>query len=67
MEQKILNNFIKKMGKQVQELDLFVALNTDEYDNWDKTCEVMETKDNGKVWFVECTKTGNIKSAYQLQ
>lgn len=66
MEQKILESFNKKMGKEVQGLELLVALNTDEYDNWDKTCEVMETKDNGKVWFVECTKTGNVKSIYQL-
>ena len=61
MEQKILESFKKRMGKKVQGLDLLVSLNGDCGD-WDNTCEIMETKDNGKVWLVECTKTGNIKS-----
>lgn len=65
MEEKILKSFIKYMGKEVEGLDLIIAIDPE---NWEEehTCEVMERQDNGKVWTCECTKNGNIKDVYQI-
>ena len=68
LEEKILNSFIKYEGKDVDGLDLFVALTDDNWPDYDGvySCEVMEKQDNGKVWYCECTKNGNIKETYML-
>lgn len=65
LEQKILNSFIKYMGKEVEGLDLFVALDPE---NWgeEHTCEVMEKQDNGKVWTCTCTRNGNVKDTIEI-
>lgn len=65
LEEKILLSFKKKLGKKVEELDLIVAIDPE---NWEEehTCEVMEKQDNGKVWAVDCTKTGKVKEVYEL-
>ena len=68
LEEKILASFKKKLGKEAKGLDLFVAISPDCWSDWENTytCEVMEKQDNGKVWSLECTKSGNIKDYYQL-
>ena len=69
LEDKILASFIRYMGKEVEGLDLMVSISEDLWpDEMDGTyrCEVMETNDNGKVWTCECTRSGNVKSAYML-
>lgn len=69
LEEKILKSFIKYMGKEVEGLELMVAWCPDcwpeEFDHI-YTCEVMERQDNGKVWTCECTKSGNVKDAYEV-
>lgn len=69
LEQKILKLFIKYMEKEVEGLDLFVALTEDCWPDFEGTysCEVMERQDNGKVWTCECTKSGKIKEVIELQ
>lgn len=64
MEEIILKSFKKYEGKEVKDLDLMVAIpdNFDEY----PTCQVMETKVNGKVWDVVCTKSGRVKETLLL-
>lgn len=64
MEEKILQSFKKTMKKKIEGLDLLVVIP----DNFDEEheCEIMETKSNGKVWTVSCTKNGNIKRIIEL-
>lgn len=66
LEEKILKSFIKHEGKEVEGLDLIVCLTPDcwpdDYNTY--SCEIMEKQDNGKVWTVECTRTGNVKEVY---
>ena len=68
IEQVILANFKKYMKSQVQDLDLIISLSEDTFpdDNGIYSCEIMEAKDNGKVWNVTCTKSGKIKEAILL-
>lgn len=68
LEEKILKSFKKYMGKEVEGLDLIVALTEDCWPDFEGTysCEVMEKQDNGKVWTCECTKSGNVKETYSL-
>lgn len=68
LEVKILNLFIKKMGKEVEGLDLFATIVEDMWpdDSGYYECIVMEKQSNGKVWGIECTRTGNIKSIYEV-
>lgn len=68
LEDKILKSFMKKEGKEVEELELFVALVDDCWpdDEGIYSCEVMEKQDNGKVWYCECTRNGNVKETYML-
>lgn len=68
LEEKILTSFIKYMGKEVEGLELFVAWIEDTWPDEEGTysCQVMETKDNGKVWDCECTRSGKVKSVYEL-
>lgn len=68
LEETILKSFIKKLGKEVEGLDLMVAFN---YDCWPDDegyylVEVMERQDNGRVWTCECTRSGIIKDWYEL-
>lgn len=66
LEEKILKSFINYMDKEVQGLDLMVSMPDPE--DWDEEhiCEVMEKQDNGKVWTIKCTKTGNVKNVWKL-
>lgn len=70
LESKILKSFTKKLGKEVEGLDLIVFIDEDYWPDPDNIynycCEVMESKDNGKVWTCVCTKSGNIKEYYEL-
>jgi hypothetical protein len=68
LEQKILEQFKKKMKKEVEGLDLIVAFNEDTWPDDDNIYSilVMETKANGKVWDCECSRNGNIKYIYEL-
>lgn len=65
MEQKILEQFKKKM-KMEERNDLIISLDCDDFGNYLNTCEVMEKQTNGKVWDVITTRSGNIKSIYEL-
>ena len=60
IEEKIKEQFIKKIGIN----DIIVSIPDDIEESL--SCEVMEKKDNGKVWEVELTKNYNIKSIYDL-
>ena len=67
IEQTILNSFIKYMGEEVKGLDLMVAFSEDTWPDdisQEYVSLVMETKDNGKVWEVVCTRSGKVKDAY---
>lgn len=66
LEQKIFEQFIKKMGKEVEGLDLFPAIEEDTWDEGENLCLVMEKQDNGKVWECSCTKTGKIKDIIEI-
>lgn len=68
LEDKILEQFKKKMKDEVKDLELFVALSDDCWPDCEGIyqCEVMENQDNGKVWTCVCTKSGNIKDIYEV-
>lgn len=66
LEEKIFKQFIKKMGKEVEGLDLFPALEEDSWDEGENCCLIMEKEDNGKVWECYCTKNGNIKDIIEI-
>ena len=68
LEEKILKSFIKYEGKEVEGLDLIVCWTPDCWPDFENTysCEVMESQENGKVWEVECTKSGKVKNTYLL-
>lgn len=68
LEEKILKSFIKYEGKEVEGLDLIVCWIPDNWPDFGNvySCEVMESQDNGKVWEVECTKSGKVKNTYLL-
>ena len=69
LEKTILDSFKKYMGKEIEGLDLMVAFSEDLWpDEMDGVyrVDVMETKDNGKVWTCECTKNGKVKDTYQI-
>ncbi len=64
LEEKILKSFKEKMGDEVQNLDLIVSLNYSDGNCND--CEIIEKKDNGKVWFVEYDETGEIEDTLEI-
>lgn len=66
LEKRILESFEKKTKGEFKDLDLIVSLPDEEGWQEEHYCAVMETKDNGRVWDCECTKTGNIKSIWEL-
>jgi hypothetical protein len=68
LENTILQSFIKKMGKEVDGLDLIVAFSEDTWPDDDNIYQsiVMERQDNGKVWNVECTRNGRVKDIIEL-
>jgi hypothetical protein len=68
LEERILKSFKKKLGKEVEGLDIMVAFN---YDCWPDDegfylAEVMERETNGKVWTCICTRSGNVKDYYEV-
>ena len=65
MEQKILEEFKKKMKMQDRD-DLRIHLDTDDWGNYEGECEIYEAADFGKVWNVITTKTGRIKDIWEL-
>ncbi len=65
LEEKILKSFVKYEGKEVEGLDLVVFIDPDAWEE-EHLCEVLESKANGKVWEVACTRTGNVKETYLL-
>lgn len=67
MEEKLLEGFKKKLGKEVEGLDLFVSMNFDENGKWTKDAEILEDIINGRAWFIVCTRTGNIKEIFELK
>ena len=68
LEEKIFKSFVKYMGKDVEKLDLLVAVTEDCWPDFEGTysCEVMEKQDNGKVWTCTCTRNGRVKETYLL-
>jgi len=68
LEERILKNFTKKMKKEVEGLELYVAFSEDCWPDYEGNylVEVMEKQDNGRVWTCECTRSGNIKYCYEL-
>lgn len=65
MEQKILDEFKKKMKMQ-DRTDLKIQLDTDDWGNYENECEIYEAANNGRVWNVTTTRTGKIKSIYEV-
>ena len=65
METKILKSFINKMNEEANELELIVSIDPETWEE-EHICEVLETKDNGKVWELKCTRSGNVKEIYEL-
>jgi hypothetical protein len=65
MEKKILESFKKKLGKEVEGLDLSISLDPD---LWNEAHEVdiYEKRSNGKVWTCFCTRTGRIESILEV-
>ena len=65
LESRVLKSFKKYEGKEVEKLDLIVLIDPE---NWEeeRTCEVMEKRDNGRVWTCYCTRNGKIKETYEL-
>lgn len=68
LEKKILESFKKYEGKEVEDLELFVAFNEDCWPDYEGhyLVEVMEPQENGRVWTCECTKSGKVKDTYEL-
>lgn len=68
LEKKILDTFRKYEGKEVENLELFVAFNEDTWPDYEGNylVEVMEPQDNGRVWTCECTRSGKVKDTYEL-
>lgn len=68
IEEKVLENFKRKMKEKVKDLDLIAVFNEDAWPDEDGNyfIEVLERKDNGRVWTLECTRSGNIKEVYEL-
>ena len=68
LEEKILKSFIKKEGKEVEELDLVVATCEDEWPDYEGVyhAQVMERQDNGRVWECTCSRNGNVKETYEI-
>lgn len=67
LEQKILKSFIKYEGKEVEGLDLVVFISPDYWgEDGEYLCDVLESKENGRVWTCECTRSGKIKETYEL-
>ena len=64
MEEKILKQFKRILGKEVKGLNLIISM-PDDFEE-EPECVIMEKRDNGKVWDVVCTKKGNIKDYYEL-
>ena len=65
MEEKILEQFKKKM-KMEDRNDLAFSVDFENWDYGDYTCEVLERKDNGKVWTIECYSTGRIRKILEV-
>lgn len=65
-EKRILSSFKKKMKKEVDGLELFVSYDPD---LWSEAHEVdiIENKDNGKVWTCFCSKNGRIESILEVE
>lgn len=68
LEETILNSFKKKLGKEVEGLDLMVAFTEDTWPDEDGHYQtiVMDKQSNGKVWDCECTRNGNIKDYFEV-
>lgn len=68
LERNILDSFKKQMGEEVKDLELMVAFNEDTWPDEDHIyqAEVMETKNNGRVWGCECTRNGRVKDTYEI-
>ena len=60
MEEKILKQFKRILGKEVKGLNLIISM-PDDFEE-EPECVIMEKRDNGKVWDV----VGNIKDYYEL-
>lgn len=64
LEEKILKSF-KTKRKEFNSLDLIIALDLDLWEE-ERYCEIMEEKENGKVWEVKTTKTGNVIDFFEI-
>ena len=61
----IMGQFKKKMKMEDRD-DLTLEIDFESWDYEDYTCEVIERKDNGKVWTIECYSTGRIRNILEL-
>ncbi len=63
MEEKILSSF-KQKEKELKDLELIISMS----DDFEETheCEILEKKENGRVWNIVCTKSGNVKDYYEM-
>lgn len=65
LEKKILEQFKKKM-KMEGSNDLIISLDCDDFGNFENECEIIESKDNGRVWQVTTYSTGRIRQIYEM-
>lgn len=66
LEEKILRSFRKHMNKEIEGLNLIVCLNEPWGENLEYDCEIIEEQEDGRTWYVQCTKLGNVVSIIEL-
>lgn len=68
IEETILKSFKRKMGRDVENLDLIVCISPDCFpDDYNEySCEVMESRDNGMVWVVYTDQFGNVSETFEI-
>ena len=62
IEKYILEQFIKRTGIT----NVSVHLDTDDWGNYENEAEIVERKDNGKVWNVITYSTGRIRQLVEM-
>ena len=66
MENKVLSQFKSIMKKEIEGLDLIITP-LDSSESYDKLeFEIMDSKENGRCWNVECTTSGEIENVFEI-
>lgn len=64
LEAKILKSFQKYINTNISNLVVCIGDDWGDYGIYE--CVVEEKQDNGRVYQVSCTKSGRVKSVYQV-